>query len=270
MSARDMVGDKGFVLVTGATGFVGRHVVMRLLALGCRVRVTYRTEAQHDFLKKLGGGALDCARCSDLFHATHSDLADLLAETDRVIHCAWYAEHGQYLNSVKNLDCVSGTLALAKAAVAADISHFTGLGTCLEYGHTGPATGEDAQLVATNLYSASKISCFQILSEYFKTTPVKFAWGRLFFLYGEGEHPDRLFPSVVRKHTNGETIELRDADQLRDYISCDRASEMICGISLKQIEGPKNICSGNPMALRLWVEKFLSRQIIGSNFYSEK
>ena len=58
---------------------------------------------------------------------------NICKDVDIVIHVAWYAEPGKYLESDLNLECLSGTLKFAQAAAELDVEKFVGIGTCFEY-----------------------------------------------------------------------------------------------------------------------------------------
>ena len=81
-----------------------------------------------------------------------------------MIHVAWYVEPGKYLDSPKNLDCLIGTLALAKGAVNANVSRFVGIGTCFEYDLKEGYLSTDTPLRPLTPYAAAKASAFITLS----------------------------------------------------------------------------------------------------------
>lgn len=94
----------GIVLLTGATGFVGRQVLLALLERGIRVRVVVRSGKQNQFAKLRGIEGVVSTR--DLFAESAEWWVDVCKNIDTVIHVAWYAEPGKYLQSANNLDCL--------------------------------------------------------------------------------------------------------------------------------------------------------------------
>ena len=119
------------ILVTGATGFVGRHVLDALAVAGCRLRLIVREGKQAQVSRAT---AIETVLTTpDIWAAPAAWWEDACRGVDTVIHIAWYAEPGKYLQSPKNLDCLAGTLRLAQAASRAKVRRFVGIGTCFEY-----------------------------------------------------------------------------------------------------------------------------------------
>ena len=74
---------------------------------------------------------------------------------------------------------------------------------------------------------------------------ISFAWGRIFFLHGPGEHPDRLVPSVTRALLAGEPARCTDGRQVRDFLhSSSDAAHAFAALLALRVEGPVNIASG--------------------------
>ena len=101
-----------------------------------------------------------------------------------VVHCAWYVNHEDYLTSAKNLECLTGTIELAKACVELDISKFVGIGTCFEYDVSKKYLSIATPLKPELIYSITKASTFLILSKLFEKQKTQFKWCRLFYLFG--------------------------------------------------------------------------------------
>ena len=95
------------ILLTGSTGFVGRQVLKSLLEKGASVTVTLRQD------QNVPHGA-DYLRTDNLFSEPVQFWAENCKDHQAVIHSAWYTKPGKYLNSPKNLDCLSGTIKLFK------------------------------------------------------------------------------------------------------------------------------------------------------------
>ena len=123
-----MAASAPLILLTGATGFVGRQVLRALGERGCRVRPVVRIGKQERLARD---DAIETVvASSDIFAEGAAWWARTCSGADAVIHAAWYAEPGQYLQSPKNQECLSGTLRLAEGAVQAKIRRFVGIGTC--------------------------------------------------------------------------------------------------------------------------------------------
>ncbi|WP_336810818.1 NAD-dependent epimerase/dehydratase family protein [Bosea sp. MMO-172] len=241
------------VLVTGAGGFVGRPVVRELLSRGHAVTLTERPSRP----VCLDGDAKNCRRLQtdDLFAATQEWWVDACAGIDTVIHLAWFTMPGRYQRAVENLACVEGTIRLARGAAQAGVSRFVGIGTCAEYDVSQCLLSIDTPLRPTTLYGSSKAASFLLLSALLAELNISFAWCRLFYLYGAGEHEDRLLPHVRRRLAAGQSVDLSEGNQIRDFIDVKDAARMIVDVALGSETGAVNICSGVPRTVRQLVEQ---------------
>jgi dTDP-6-deoxy-L-talose 4-dehydrogenase (NAD+) len=248
-----MAAAPGLILLTGATGFVGRQVLRALGERGCRVRPVVRV-GKEEWLAR--DDAIETiVASSDIFAESSAWWVRACSGVDTVIHAAWYAEPGQYLQSPKNQECLSGTLRLAKGAVQASVRRFVGIGTCFEYELSGGRLSIITPLGPSTPYARAKVDAFNALSMSLPGQGVAFAWCRLFYLYGEGEHPRRLVPYVRARLQAGEPAELSSGSQIRDFLDVREAACMIADVALGQKEGPVNICSGKPVTVREVAER---------------
>ena len=243
----------GIVLLTGATGFVGRQVLRALAERGVRVRAVVR-DGKQDQLTTLSN-IETVVTTPDLFADNADWWADVCTGIDTVIHVAWYAEPGQYLQSPKNLDCLMGTLQMAKGTAQAKVRRFIGIGTCFEYDLTGGMLRVETPLRPSTPYAGAKAGAFMALSHWFPQQDVEFAWCRLFYLYGEGEDARRLVPYLRTQLMAGEPAELTSGNQIRDFLDVREAGRMIVEAALCNEQGPINICSGVPITVRQLAEK---------------
>jgi dTDP-6-deoxy-L-talose 4-dehydrogenase (NAD+) len=248
-----MAAAPGLILLTGAAGFVGRQVLRALGERGCRVRLVVRVGKQETLAR---GAAIDTIVASpDIFAESAAWWARACSGADAVIHAAWYAEPGQYLQSPKNQDCLSGTLRLAEGAVQAKVRRFVGIGTCFEYDLNAGRLSIETPLRPSTPYGQAKVDAFNALSAALPRQGVAFAWCRLFYLYGEGEDSRRLAPYVRDRLRAGEPAELSSGSQVRDFLDVREAGRMIVDVALGSQEGPVNICSGKPVTVRELAER---------------
>ena len=241
------------VLLTGGSGFVGRQVFKALLNSDVDIRLVLREgseipeSAEYRIEKVIW--------TEDLFAESIDWWSDACSGVDTVVHVAWYAEPGKYLSSPKNIDCLSGTLQLARGAVESGVRRLVGAGTCFEYALGGDWLTVDTPLDPVTPYAACKAAAFLALSQWLPTESVEFAWCRLFYLYGEGEDPRRLVPYLRNCLSVGRPAELTSGLQVRDYMDVEEAGRLIGEVVLGAIEGPVNVCSGVPVTVRELAER---------------
>ena len=241
------------ILLTGATGFVGRQLLRALSERGCRVLPVVREGKQGEVAR---GDAIETIVASpDIFAEDADWWARACRGVDTVIHAAWYAEPGQYLQSPKNKECLSGTLRLADGAVQAKVRRFVGIGTCFEYDLDAGRLSIETPLRPATPYAQAKVDAFKALSATLPRQGVAFAWCRLFYLYGEGEDSRRLVAYVRGRLQSGEPVELSSGSQIRDFLDVREAARMIADVALGSGEGPVNICSGKPVTVREVAER---------------
>ncbi|MDW3094161.1 MAG: NAD(P)-dependent oxidoreductase [Gammaproteobacteria bacterium] len=241
------------ILITGASGFVGSQVLrhMRNNIDSKFIRVVLRESSEETSLYK----NCDIFRTSDLFHESQERLSIMLQDVELVIHCAWYAEPGLYLDSEKNLDCLEGTISLARASISQGVKRFVGIGTCYEYNISNEKLSIGTRLNPTSLYGACKASAFIIMQEMFRLHALEFVWCRLFYLYGEGEDKRRLVPYIKSMLEQSNDVELTSGNQIRDYLDVVDAAKMIFDISNSAYTGAYNVCSEKPVSVREIAEK---------------
>lgn len=236
------------ILLTGASGFVGRQIARALVARGHRPVLVLRPGG----LARTGldAGVVDRVETDDLFGESTDWWCQKLSGVDAVVHAAWYVEPGKYLDSTENIRCVEGSLRLADAVTRTGVTRFVGVGTCFEYRLPNSEITADAEVGPVTLYAAAKLALFHMLKKRFDDGVTSFAWARLFYLFGEGEHPARLFPMLHRRLAAGEKVQLSSGDKLRDFLDVSDAGEMIAALARTNQTGVVNICSGRAVTIR--------------------
>jgi nucleoside-diphosphate-sugar epimerase len=236
------------ILLTGATGFVGKKILSALNEANVSIIPVVRSgkEAQLDGftkVKKIVSSPNIFIESIDWWHKQCEGI-------DTIIHSAWYTEPGKYLESSQNIECLIGSLNLAQGAVLAGVKKFVGIGTCFEYDLNCRVLSKNTPLNPSTLYAGTKCSLFTGLSHYLSNKKIDFAWCRLFYLYGEGEDERRLVPFLHKQLSNGNPVELTSGNQIRDFLDVTVAGERIVKIALSKLKGPINICSGSPITVK--------------------
>jgi nucleoside-diphosphate-sugar epimerase len=258
-----MMAPQKRILVTGASGFLGRHALAPLLRRGFEVHAVSS--------KPING--LGPAQAQAQVHWHQADLlqagqAQAVMESVRpthALHLAWYAEHGKFWKSPLNLDWVCATLSLLKAFGEAGGKRFVGAGSCAEYAWSGQDRyDENDPLRPGTLYGAAKASAFLSGAAYARTANLEFAWGRVFHLFGPHEAPGRIIPALIRAHLGNEKLDCSQGTQLRDFLPASAIADAfadICdsggsggsekgGGGDSGVQGAVNIGSGEAVTLR--------------------
>ena len=241
------------VLLTGATGFVGYQVLRSLIERNVQVSVVVRDGSQDKLPNSIAKAQIITTR--DLFSESGDWWEHACRGIDVVIHVAWYAEPGKYLKSASNIDCLIGSLNLAKAAARAGVRRFIGIGTCFEYDLESGKLPVGTPLNPLTPYAAAKAALYIALLQWLPSRDVQFLWCRLFYLYGEREDPRRLVPYLRTQLVKGQFAELTSGNQIRDFMDVSIAGQMITEYALGNRQGAVNICSGVPVTVRQLVEE---------------
>ena len=240
-------------LLTGATGFVGRQVLLNLLNKKIEVRAIVR-KGKENFFKDINL-KVETVATDDLFKENVNWWTEQCSDIDTIIHIAWYTEPGKYLQSPDNIDCLIGSLNLAKGAMNAGVKRFIGIGTCFEYDLSKGKLSIDTSLKPTSSYASAKAALFLLLSKWLPEQSIKFSWCRLFYLYGEGENEKRFVPYLHKQLSKRQQAELTSGEQIRDFLDVSDAGRMISEVAFGNQLGPINICSGNPITIRQLAER---------------
>jgi nucleoside-diphosphate-sugar epimerase len=243
---------QGRVLLTGATGFVGGHVLRALAEIGVPVRAVIRSGSGARL--PACPGDIEIVESGDLFSETPNWWVEVCEGVDCVAHLAWIATPGRYLIASENIDCLRGTLSLAKGAAEAKVRLFLGVGTCFEYDLSGGELSIANPLGPSTPYAGAKAAAFLSLSQWLPPQGVAFVWARLFYLYGEGEHPSRLVPYLRSQLAAGERVDLTSGRQIRDFLDVKDAAAKLVSLLNGDVTGAYNVCSGTPITVRALAE----------------
>jgi len=241
------------ILLTGASGFVGKQISKALNESKFRIVPVVRTGKESSFQNQPNVARIVCS--PDIFQESTDWWAEQCKDIDVVIHAAWYAEPGKYLQSSKNMDCLIGSLNLAKGAAIAGVKRFVGIGTCFEYDLSAGVLSKDTPLNPLTPYASAKAALYMGLSQWLQEQSVDFAWCRLFYLFGEGEDERRLVPYLHKQLAKGEAVDLTSGKQIRDFLDVSEAGRIIAEVAIGEQRGPINVCSGIPITVRQLAEQ---------------
>ncbi len=232
------------VLVTGATGFIGRSTLPRLLAMGYEVHATTPDRVGASAPKDI------VWHCVDLLDGPQVSALMMSVSPTHLLHLAWYAVPGHYRSSTENLRWVQASLFLVEKFLQRGGRRVTVAGTCAEYDwRDGRCRENSTPLEPADLYSVCKHALHIMLTSWSEQIDFSLAWGRVFFLYGPFEHPKRLVASVICSLLNNEFARCTSGYQERDYLHVDDVADGLVALLHSNVEGPVNIASGEATAV---------------------
>lgn len=232
------------VLLTGATGFIGRHCLPLLVARGYEVHAVSSRPITE--------------RVSNI-HWHQTDLLDfrqvalLIAEVQptHLLHFAWYTIPGKYWSSVENVRWLRASISLLQAFVQHSGQRVVMAGSCAEYDwQYGYCSEAITPLAPKTLYGTCKHSLQLVLSAFSRQTGLSAAWGRIFFLFGPYEHPDRLVAYVIRSLLQGKVARCSHGNQIRDFLYVEDVADAFVALLDSPVLGPINVASGQPITVR--------------------
>jgi nucleoside-diphosphate-sugar epimerase len=240
------------VAVTGAEGFVGRHVVDRLLAKPdievIRIvrpgsRTASRDESRAVSLDVLG---------QDI------ELGQLPIGVDVLVHLAWSGLND--FRSDVHLDQVRAHERFLQAWLESGVRRIVGVGTCLEY---GLIEGEMTETMPTDpviAYAQGKSALHDALEELVARFGASCSWARVFYPYGDGQQPKSLWSSLQSAIARGDaTFPMSGGEQVRDYLHVDEVGSILASLALlNEAIGVVNVCSGQPVVLRDLIEGWIA------------
>lgn len=240
------------VLVTGASGFIGRHVVHALLEKGHEVLALGRVEghvAQHPWFDKIRFIKHD-------IHLQELPDAALFGGVERMIHLAWpgLPNYKKLFHFEQNLPADYRFL---KHMVSIGMRQIVVTGTCFEYGMRNGPLHTDLPPEPSNPYALAKdvLRCF--LQQLQAEMPFVLKWARLFYMYGPGQNPNSVLAQLDAALKRGDSVfNMSGGEQLRDYLPVEAIAERLVGLAFSETASEiVNICSGKPISIRRLVEQ---------------
>ena len=216
------------MLVTGATGFVGRQALAPLAERGFEVHAVGRREVD----------LLDADAAAQF-------VADL--QPTHLLHFAWYAEPGAFWESPENARWLAASTRLLEAFATAGGTRAVVAGTCAEYDWHGDGVLSEAStpLTPRTTYGAAKNALHAVAAR----MGLSLGWGRIFFLYGPHEDERRLVASVTNALLAGRPAQTTHGRQLRDFLHVADVGDAFAALLDADVEGAVNIGSGEGVAI---------------------
>jgi nucleoside-diphosphate-sugar epimerase len=188
---------------------------------------------------------------ADLLNPNETKELMLQLHPTHLLHLAWNVAHGQYWQSEENFRWLHASLELLRLFARSGGRRLVAAGTCAEYDWQQGTCKEGAtQLAPSGLYGACKHSLHVVGNAFAQENEISMAWGRIFFLFGPHEHPDRLVPSVIRALLAGEVANCSHGQQMRDFLFVADVAEALVALLDSDVCGPVNIASGQAISVK--------------------
>jgi len=230
------------VLVTGASGFVGRWSLEPLLARGAEVHAVQR------HAPPTTAGVV--AHAADLHDREAVESLMRRIRPTHLLHFAWIATPGVYLTSLDNPLWLRSSLQVVDAFLANGGSRVVVAGTVAEYDWSaGVCSERTTPCQPATLYAACKHAQYEVLERWSAQVGFSFAEGRLFWTYGPEESPERLVPGMIHAGLSRRPFPLRYPAQVRDYLHVADVGAAFSALLASEVQGAVNIGSGEGVAL---------------------
>lgn len=221
------------VLLTGATGLIGRQIGAPLTRLGYDVLPVSRSGTG------LRGHLID-----------DPEAVARASQAECMIHLAWY-DGPNRLGAADNLDWICASLRLLTAFAANGGKRAVMVGSCAEYDWSGAGRmDERTPLRPASVYGAAKAATGLAVTAGARALGLSLAWARPFFCYGPGESEGRLFGDIIRGLRAGRAVDCTDGLQRRDFLHSEDLGAALAALLNSPVEGAVNIGSGQAVAVR--------------------
>lgn len=151
-----------------------------------------------------------------------------------------------------------------ESMVNAGLRNLMVTGTCLEYGMKSGLVSEAMDTEPTNPYGIAKDTLRRKLETLKSSTPFNLTWTRLFYMYGDGQGENSLYPLLKQAVLDGEKVfNMSGGEQLRDYLHVSEVARLLLLLGTNSEDnGVVNVCSGKPISIRTLVERWIEEEAL--------
>ncbi len=236
------------VFVTGATGFLGSHLVNSLIKRGAAVSVLVRSQPD----RVARGSPHLCVVRGDLSHTF------LINDAATVFHLAAISHVGRALENPRQTfeTNTSGTLTVLEAIRrSSSVERLVFVSSAHVYGTPQYLPiDEEHPLRAREPYAASKLAAEAFVSAYSSAYGIPIAIARLFNTYGPRQHPDFVIPSIIKSALTTDSLTLGNLTPTRDFTYVDDIVEAFLRLA-EAGEGIFNVASGVEVSIETLVAR---------------
>jgi UDP-glucose 4-epimerase len=238
------------VLVTGATGFLGSHLVERLAGESSAIAVLLRSTSD---TWRINPWLLSIERLyGDLTNLDACEEEIARYKPDTIFHLGWHGVGNSQRDSAGQLDAnLAATVRLADLAGRIGCRTFVGIGSQAEYGPQNRRLDEAASTLPTTMYGVAKLAAYHACRVRLASSAVRFAWIRIFSTYGPKDNTGWLIPSFIESLLSGRCMQLTAGEQRWDFNYAGDAARAIQLVGANEhAEGVFNLGAGKCVPLR--------------------
>ena len=236
------------VLVSGAGGYIGRHVVDELINRGYEVLAA---DVRFDNVNE------KAVKVETPIFSGDENIYEQLGRPDALIHLAW--RDGFNHNSENHIMDLPSHYTFIKNMLEGGLKNITVMGSMHEVGYFEGAIKEDTPTNPESLYGIAKNSLRQMVELLAKKNEATYKWLRGYYIVGDDLRSNSIFGKILRSANEGKTtFPFTSGKNQYDFISIDELAKMIALSGVQtDVDGIINCCSGTPMTLADRVEKFI-------------
>ena len=236
------------VLVTGAGGYIGRHVVSALLDMGAQVIATdIRTDGIDERATIIA---------ADIF-SNEPGLYERLGSPDVCLHMAW--RDGFVHNSPLHMECLSDHYRFISRMLDEGLKQIAVMGTMHEIGYWEGAIDENTPCSPISMYGIAKDALRRSTLLLAQSKGAIVQWLRAYYIFGDDKRNNSIFAKLLAAAEAGkETFPFTSGKNKYDFIPVDMlAKQLAASVLQTEVTGIINCCTGNPVSLGEQVENFI-------------
>lgn len=201
------------VILTGATGFIGKWLTKTLLEADVDVTVIVRNKNKIDI------NVIDKIHIYECEYYNYEILEIPIQEYDVFFHLAWDGVGSKDKDKLdvqkRNIDMSVNALMLAKRL---ECKKFIASGTVAEYAYCERIMDFSQKQTPNDIYAAMKVSVYNILNVLSRKIGIEFIWTVLPSTFGEGRDNDNIITYTITKLLKSEKPLYGDLEQLWDFL----------------------------------------------------